>query len=122
MQVIGTFTFSKALCLMGLAMAGHAMAQATSSTSAVSQFDAAVPSVVYRSVFTTTSRGVEKDTVDWRKANDEVGRFTRGHIDILKWEEMHVPEQAAKQMHNNTQPMTEPKPTPATPAMPAHKH
>jgi hypothetical protein len=120
MQTISIFKFSKALCLMGLALAGIAMAQTTPSNPAVSQSDAAVPPVVYRSVFSTTSLGVEKDTVDWRKANDEVGRFTRGHVDILKWEEMNAP----KQMQDSAQPMAEPtpKPTPATPAMPAHKH
>lgn len=48
---------------------------------------ASVPSVSYRSVFKETSLGVEKDSQDWRKANDEVGKFTRGHVDILKWEE-----------------------------------
>jgi hypothetical protein len=48
---------------------------------------ASVPAVHYRSVFKETSLGVEKDSLDWRKANDEVGKFTRGHVDILKWEE-----------------------------------
>ncbi len=45
-----------------------------------------VPAVGYRSVFSDMPRGVETDTIDWRAANAEVGRFTRGHIDILKWE------------------------------------
>ncbi len=48
---------------------------------------AVVPAVTYRSVFKETSLGVEKDTASWRKANDDVGKFLRGHVDILKWEE-----------------------------------
>jgi hypothetical protein len=55
---------------------------------------ASVPAVVYRSVFKETSLGVEKDTDNWRKANDEVGKFLRGHLDILKWEE----QESAKAM------------------------
>lgn len=45
-----------------------------------------VPTVLYRSVFADTPRGVETDTVDWKAANADVGQFTRGHMDILKWE------------------------------------
>jgi hypothetical protein len=28
---------------------------------------------------------------DWRNANDAVGEFKRGHIDLLKWERAHLP-------------------------------
>jgi hypothetical protein len=28
---------------------------------------------------------------DWRSANDAVGEFKRGHIDLLKWERAHLP-------------------------------
>jgi hypothetical protein len=28
---------------------------------------------------------------DWREANDEVGKFKRGHADILKWEAQNTP-------------------------------
>lgn len=59
-----------------------------------------VPAVVYRSVFADTSQGVETGTVPWRAANAEVGQFTRGHMDILKWEAARA------------------KPDPARPAMP----
>jgi hypothetical protein len=88
---------------------------------------ASVPAVRYRSVFKETSLGVEKDSTDWRKANDEVGKFLRGHVDILKWEE----QESAKAMKDPMQkPMAEPtamkKPsTPATAkpiAAPAHQH
>lgn len=30
---------------------------------------------------------VEQGTIDWRKANDEVSQFKRGHADVLKWEQ-----------------------------------
>ena len=46
-----------------------------------------VAAMGYRSVFADTASGVETRQTDWRKANAEVGRFTRGHIDILKWEQ-----------------------------------
>jgi hypothetical protein len=45
-----------------------------------------VPAVQYRSVFADTPTGVERESLDWKKANDEVGQFRRGHLDILKWE------------------------------------
>ena len=48
-----------------------------------------VPAVVYRSVFGGASAGVESGTVDWRSANETVGQFRRGHVDILKWESEH---------------------------------
>jgi hypothetical protein len=48
---------------------------------------ATVPEVVYRSAFGGTVRGIEESRVDWRTANDQVGRFVRGHLDILKSEE-----------------------------------
>jgi len=31
---------------------------------------------------------------DWREANDTVGRFERGHIDLLRWEAANLPEAA----------------------------
>ncbi|MCU0929204.1 MAG: TolC family protein [Burkholderiaceae bacterium] len=31
---------------------------------------------------------------DWKSANDEVGAFTRGHADILRWERANAPAQA----------------------------
>ncbi len=61
-----------------------------------SQPEAAVPSVTYRSVFRDTSLGVEQEKADWRKANDDVGKFTRGHVDILKQEEMDKKAMDAK--------------------------
>ena len=45
-----------------------------------------VPPVSYRSVFQDTPGGVETRSVDWKAANAEVGQFTRGHADLVKWE------------------------------------
>lgn len=93
--------------------------------SAVTDPAAAVPPVVYQSVFADTPQGVEMQTTDWKKANAEVGQFRRGHVDILKWEEANPPA---------TPPAKPAKPampdgTPATPAGAAtgastgiHKH
>jgi hypothetical protein len=94
---------------------------------------AQVPSVSYRSVFKETSLGVEKDTIDWRKANDEVGRFTRGHIDILKWEEQQTQMGTPPMQKPMAEPTAMPKPDMVAPttstmdatkpiAAPAHKH
>jgi hypothetical protein len=44
------------------------------------------PPAAYRSVFADTPKGVESATVPWRKANDDVGQFERGHMDVVKWE------------------------------------
>ena len=32
----------------------------------------------------------EAESVDWRQANDAVGQFLRGHIDLLRWEQAHL--------------------------------
>ncbi len=73
-----------------------------------------VPSVTYRSVFRETSLGVEQEKLDWRKANDDVGKFTRGHVDILKQEEMDGKAMDKKAMD------TKAMPTKTAPA--PHKH
>lgn len=67
---------------------------------------ASVAPVVYQSVFADTPTGVEKQSVDWKKANADVGQFTRGHADLLKWEASQTPPAAAQK--------------PATPG--AHQH
>ncbi|MEO8023054.1 hypothetical protein [Polaromonas sp.] len=70
---------------------------------------APVPAVAYRSVFSDLPTGVEAGREDWKKANNDVGRFTRGHVDILKAEQ----QQAAPA----------PTPTPdAAPPAAAHPH
>lgn len=75
---------------------------------------APAPRVQYRSVFQDTPTGVEADAQDWKKANAEVGRFPRGHADLIKWEEQARPPDAQtppqhpmphgpmhRQMHNH---------------------
>jgi hypothetical protein len=46
-----------------------------------------VPKAVYVSSFANLPSGVETNLMNWRKANDDVGQFTRGHIDLLKLEQ-----------------------------------
>lgn len=58
---------------------------------------AAVPAVLYRSVFVDTPRGVETESLAWRDANAEVAKNLRGHIDILKWEAAQTRTPAQKQ-------------------------
>ena len=55
-----------------------------------------VPAVMYRSVFVDTPQGVETGALPWRAANAEVGQFTRGHMDILKWEAAQAKQAATK--------------------------
>jgi hypothetical protein len=134
-QRSATQTSVAILCALFWQASTAQTATVPSNDSAVNA-SAKVPAVEYRSVFKETSLGVEKDSADWRKANDEVGKFTRGHVDILKWEE----QEAAKAMKEPTgkamaQPATPKAATPApansTPAIPnttkpiaapAHKH
>jgi hypothetical protein len=68
------------------ALCGSAVLAQT-SRAAASDPNAAVPPVVYQSVFEGAAKGVETRTIDWKRANAEVGQFRRGHVDILKWEE-----------------------------------
>ena len=75
---------------------------------------APVPRPAYRSVFQDTPTGIEQQAADWKKANAEVGQFTRGHIDLLKWEERHGSQPPAA---------GQPPATPAAaPRPPAHRH
>ncbi|MDP2032871.1 MAG: hypothetical protein Q8K29_05605 [Polaromonas sp.] len=71
-----------------------------------------VPAVSYRSVFADLPTGVEAAREDWKKANNEVGRFTRGHVDILKWEQQQAAPAA---------PAARPEAAPPAAAHP-HKH
>ena len=84
---------------------------------------AAVPPVVYQSVFADTPTGVEMESADWKKANAEVGQFKRGHVDILKWEDAQgkppmVPKPMAGDAAKPAVPSAMPSPSPsqATPA------
>jgi hypothetical protein len=70
--------------------------------------DAPVPRIAYRSVLPAPSTPAEAD-VPWRQANGQVGRFPRGHADLLKWEELQ--ERGAT-----------PQRAPAAPADAIHRH
>lgn len=67
-----------AAALAALALPAHAQPAADP--------DAPVPRLAYRSVLPTPSAPAEAD-LPWREANDQVGRFPRGHADLLKWEQ-----------------------------------
>lgn len=127
------------LCSLALlcALFGQTSAAQTAVAPAadtVANPSATVPAVNYRSVFKETSLGVEKESTDWRKANETVGKFTRGHVDILKSEEMDSaktmqdsmdkPMDKAKAAPEPMQkPAVPPKPDTTKPiAAPAHQH
>lgn len=57
---------------------------------------APVPRPEYRSVLPARAAAVaEEPELPWRQANDEVGRFPRGHVDLLKWEQGQRPPASA---------------------------
>lgn len=95
---------------------------------AVTDPAAAVPPVVYQSVFNESPTGVETKSVDWKKANAEVAQFPRGHVDILKWEESQLKDKAAGKPATKNETKADPQPDamppkPAQPVAPSvHKH
>lgn len=80
-------------CGVCIAMPTAAWAQAPAADAT-----SPVPTVLYRSVFSDTPKGVEADTLDWKAANAQVGQFLRGHIDILKWEAAQQHKAAVPEM------------------------
>jgi hypothetical protein len=69
-------------------LASSPLAQSSKSQPpAVANPKATSAPLAYRSVFERTPTGVEADSDNWREANDQVGRYLRGHPDILKAEE-----------------------------------
>jgi hypothetical protein len=73
---------------------------------------APVPRIEYRCAFAGTPRGIEEGGVEWKQANAEVGRFPRGHVDLLKWEE-------AQGAQRGSTPQPAPTPSAPAPAQPA---
>ena len=92
-------------------LAAHATPQTPNTPPTVTDPAAFVPPARYRSVFADTHTGVEQDSVDWKKANADVGEFRNGFVDILKWE-------SAQEALKN--PGAAPAKAPA--ASPVHKH
>ena len=76
---------------------------------------APVPGSSYRSVLEDLPKGVEEGSVDWKAANTEVGRFPRGHIDLLKWEQSQGGARAPAAAASAPAPA-------ARPAAPGHAH
>jgi hypothetical protein len=117
------FTLSWGVCLVALAgMATPVLALAQTKAPSVTDPLAAVPSVIYQSVFDDSPKGVETLSVDWKKANAEVGQFKRGHIDILKWEEAQAAQARPAEKPRASEPVGPSKPAAASPASSVHKH
>jgi hypothetical protein len=110
---------------LAIAIAGTAMfaAMTALAQAAVTDPSAAVPPVAYQSVFNESPTGVEIKSVDWKKANAEVGQFKRGHVDILKWEESQLKDKPASRPAPKSDAAPKnaaPSPAPAGPT--PHKH
>ena len=87
-----------ALALLALALlAGPALSPAQERPPAAPADAPAASALAYRPAFDHLPRGVVaprdttpgNDTAAWRAANDTVGRHTRGHSDVLRWERAH---------------------------------
>ena len=115
----------KKISYLAMAMLGSAafapliaLAQA-----AVTDPAAPVPPVAYQSVFNESPTGVETKSVDWKKANAEVGQFKRGLVDILKWEESQLKDKpAGKSATKSDAAPTNSAPSPASAGPTPHKH
>lgn len=81
----------------GLALAENSLMPTIPSQANPVDPSAAAAPVVYQSVFADTPTGVETQSIDWKKANAEVGQFKRGHVDVLKWEESQPAKQGTYQ-------------------------
>jgi hypothetical protein len=93
-RLIKTLTLAKALGLLVLLFnspATHAQHAAYPRANPQPALQAAspqaqVPLAQYQSALRGLPQGVESQSTDWRSANDTVGQFKRGHIDLLKLE------------------------------------
>jgi hypothetical protein len=103
--------------------ASMAMKPAATPSPGVTDPTAAVPPVVYQSVFAGSPKGVEMESSDWKKANAEVGQFKRGHVDILKWEEAQtqIPMQPKPMGSDASKPAMPEAPVPAPAPAPARQ-
>jgi hypothetical protein len=93
-RLIKTLTLAKAAGLLVLLFnnpATHAQHAAYPRANPQPALQAAspqarVPLANYQSALRGLPQGVESQSTDWRSANDMVGQFKRGHIDLLKLE------------------------------------
>lgn len=83
--------------VMALSVGASAAAAQGGAGGSASDPAVPVPTVPYRSAFSDRPSGVEPARDDWKRANAEVGRFTRGHPDILKWEQQQAPDASKPQ-------------------------
>ena len=93
-RLIKNLTLAKAMGLLVLLFnspAAHAQQAAYPRANPQPALQAAspqaqVPLANYQSALRGLPQGVESQTTDWRSANDAVGQFKRGHMDLLKLE------------------------------------
>ena len=93
-RLIKTLTLAKAsglLVLLFNSPATHAQHAAYPRANPQPALQAAnplaqVPLANYQSALRGLPQGVDSQSTDWRSANDTVGQFKRGHIDLLKLE------------------------------------
>ena len=79
------------LATSGLAYLPQVSAQTTPPALHPADPTAVVPVPVYQSPYAAPATEAEAEAapIDWKKANADVGQFTRGHMDLLKWEASH---------------------------------
>jgi outer membrane protein, multidrug efflux system len=53
------------------------------------------PCLALALLITSPPMAAQAPAADWRQANQDVGQFERGHIDLLRWESTHLPPDAA---------------------------
>ena len=103
-RLIKTLTLAKAVGLLVLLFnspAAHAQQAAYPRANPQPALQAAspqaqVPLAKYQSALRGLPQGVESQSTDWRSANDAVGQFKRGHMDLLKLENAPPAQPAAQ--------------------------
>jgi outer membrane protein TolC len=63
---------------------------------------APVPGMTYDAVSSQSSATTAMGETDWHSANDTVGAFTRGHIDVLKWEAENLSTETRETVSDGT--------------------
>lgn len=84
-------------------------AQTPDARAAVVEPSASVPEISYRPVLRDIPKGVVNDSLDWVRVNAEVGQFTRGHMDIVRWERAHASDASGPQDTQSSPQVQEPR-------------
>jgi hypothetical protein len=113
-HLIKTLTLAKAVGLLVLLLnspATHAQHAAYPRANPQPALQAAspqaqVPFANYQNALRGLPQGVESQSTDWRSANDTVGQFKRGHIDLLKLE--NAPPAQPGALPSSAQPRSQP--------------